>query len=191
MKRKTPRPGANYRASVELFRISEALWEASRAYLARWDLSPSQFNILNLLHGEPEGCTQAELGRDLIMHRSNVTGLLDRLAARGLVQRRDLPNDRRAFNVVLTEAGELLIRQIQPDYYKSLEKMWGGMEEEEAKALILKLQRIAANANEVAHAAAQNSRPSMGSERGSHDNKNSRRTHSRTDNEGAASQRED
>ena len=161
MKRKTPQPGANYEASVELFRISEALWEASRVYLARWDLSPSQFNILNLLHGEPEGCTQVELGRQLIMHRSNVTGLLDRLAARGLVQRRDLPDDRRAFNVVLTDSGEKLMQQIRPNYYESLEKMWVGLEAEEAKALILKLQRIAANANEVAHAVTPNTHQGM------------------------------
>lgn len=90
MKRKTPQPGPNYQPSVELFRNSEILWEASRVYLSRWDLSPSQFNILNVLCGKAGGCTQVELGRQLIMHRSNVTGLLDRLAARGLVLRRDL-----------------------------------------------------------------------------------------------------
>src|SRR5580704_3179201 len=101
-------PGPRYQALIELLRTAETLWNASRVFFARWDLSPSQFNVLNLLHDLPEGCTQIELSRQLIMHRSNVTGLVDRLEARGLLRRRESPGDRRAFNVVLTPAGQKL-----------------------------------------------------------------------------------
>ena len=45
------------------------------------------------------------------MHRSNVTGLVDRLEARRLVRRKDDPADRRAFNVVITPVGRKLLRQ--------------------------------------------------------------------------------
>src|SRR5919197_4265703 len=97
-------PGPRYQALLQLLRTAEALWNASRLFFARWDLGPSQFNVLHLLYGQPEGCTQVELSRWLIMHRSNVTGLVDRLEARGLVRRRDNTNDRRAYRVVLTPA---------------------------------------------------------------------------------------
>src|SRR6266403_548895 len=91
-------PGPRYQALIELLQTAEALWNASRVFFARWDLSPSQFNLLRLLHDQPGGCTQIELSRQLIMHRSNVTGLLDRLEARGLLRREERAGDRRAFN---------------------------------------------------------------------------------------------
>jgi len=143
-------PGPRYSCSIEILRLSEALWNASRVFLSRWDLSPSQFNILNLLRGETAGCTQIELSRQLITHRSNVTGLVDRLAARGLVERRNVPGDRRAFNIVLTTAGKKLMRRIQPHYYQAAEQIWSGLSIEDAKALVSKLATVARNAEGVA-----------------------------------------
>src|SRR5947207_15558140 len=102
----TPSPGPRYRALLQLLRTAETLWNVSRLFFARWDLSPSQFNILNLLCDRPEGCTQIELSRLLIMHRSNVTGLEARLEPRRLVPRRDSPHDRRGYRVRLAAAGQ-------------------------------------------------------------------------------------
>ena len=47
--------GPRYRALLQLLRTAENLWNASRVFFGRWDLSPSQFNVLNLLSGEPDG----------------------------------------------------------------------------------------------------------------------------------------
>lgn len=43
---------------------------------------------------------------------SNVTGIVDRLEARGLVERRVRPNDRRIKEIVLTEEGERARRRV-------------------------------------------------------------------------------
>src|SRR5215470_7880218 len=107
--------GARYHALLQVLRTADTLWNCSRVFFARWELSPSQFNVLNLLTTEAAGLSQIELGRLLITHRSNVTGLVDRLAARGLVERRDVTGDRRAYRIVLTPAGRRLIQQILPD----------------------------------------------------------------------------
>src|SRR6267143_4768529 len=139
----SPRP--RYKALLELLRTAEALWNASRVFFARWDLSPSQFNILNLLCGRPGGCTQSELSRSLIMHRSNVTGLVDRLEARGLVQRLDSAKDRRAYRVVLTTAGKRLLQQILPRYYAAAEQVWGALPVARAHQLVSELTRVCAN----------------------------------------------
>lgn len=139
-------PGPRYLALLELLRTSEALWNASRVFFARWDLSPSQFNVLNLLSSLPEGCSQIELSRRLIMHRSNVTGLVDRLEARDLVRRKKSPNDRRAFAVLLTAAGKKLIRQILPRYYRAAEMVWSGIRANRADELVKTLQAISHSA---------------------------------------------
>ena len=145
-----PSPGPRYRALLQLLRTAETLWNVSRLFFARWELSPSQFNILNLLCDRPEGCTQIELSRLLIMHRSNVTGLVDRLEARGLVQRRDSAHDRRVYRVILTAAGKKLLQQILPRYYAAAEEVWGTLPARRANQLINELTRICANAEGVA-----------------------------------------
>ena len=85
-----------YQALIELLQTADTVWNASRVFFGRWDLGPSQFNVLNLLHLNPAGLSQTDLSRQLIMHRSNLTGLVDRLEKRGLVQRQEVATDRRA-----------------------------------------------------------------------------------------------
>jgi DNA-binding MarR family transcriptional regulator len=49
-----------------------------------------------------------ELAQRLVCDASNVTGLVDRLETRGLIERRPGPDDRRVRMLVLTPAGEEL-----------------------------------------------------------------------------------
>src|SRR5438093_309209 len=145
-----PSPGRRHQAVLQLLHTAEALWNASRSFSARWDLSPSQFNVVNLLYDQRAGCTQIELSRSLIMHRSNVTGLVDRLEARGLVRRRDSAHDRRAYRVVLTTAGRKLLQQILPRYYSAAEQVWGALPVARTRQLVSELSRVCANAEKVA-----------------------------------------
>jgi DNA-binding MarR family transcriptional regulator len=142
-------PTSRYHALVQLLRTADTVWNASRGFFARWDLSPSEFNVLNLLDGRPEGLSQTELGRELVMHRSNITGLADRLERRGLVQRRDVASDRRAYCVVLTRTGADLLGEILPHYYEAAERTAGHLPLRRAAALIKDLQGIAENAERI------------------------------------------
>ena len=142
-----------YRALMELLRTADTVWNASRIFFERWDLGPSQFNVLNLLHLNPAGLSQTDLSRQLIMHRSNLTGLVDRLEKRGLVARREVAADRRAYNVVLTAAGTRLLRDILPQYYKDAVQVWGELPARRAAELIADLQKVAQNAQQIAASA--------------------------------------
>jgi DNA-binding MarR family transcriptional regulator len=139
-----------YRALMELLRTADTVWNASRVFFERWDLSPSQFNVLNLLRLNPAGLSQTDLSRELIMHRSNVTGLLDRLERRGLVARREVAADRRAYNVVLTAAAARLLRDILPHYYEEAAQVWGRLSDRRAAELMADLQQVAQNAQRIA-----------------------------------------
>ena len=149
MKRKTIAPGPRYAALIQLLRTAEELWNASRVFFARWDLSPSQFNLLNVLTDFPDGCTQSDLSRQLIMHRSNVTGL-DRLEERGLVARKENAADRRAWLVVLTPAARKLLAEIYPHYYAAAEQVWGKLPADRADKLVAELTTISENATRAA-----------------------------------------
>lgn len=154
-------PGPRYEALLQLLRTAESLWNASRIFFGRWDLSSSQFNVLNVLEGQREGYSQTELSRHLLMHRSNVTGLVDRLQARGLVRREENPADRRSYRVVLTPTGRKLLRQILPHYYTAAEQVWGNFPIARSKQLVAELNRVRAGAEEIAaRAGAMERRPS-------------------------------
>jgi len=146
----SPAPGPRYAALLQLLRTAEGLWESSRLFFAEWDLSPSQFNVLNLLRDHREGVSQVELSRDLIMHRSNVTGLVDRLEKRGLVKRTADPGDRRVHRVKLTAAGKALLKRVLPRYYDAAEAVLGHLSPGKAERLVGDLERISRNAGEVA-----------------------------------------
>src|SRR5437868_3869493 len=70
-------------------------------------LSPPQAHLLLRL-GEGRSVSQRELARELECNPSNLTGISDRLEARGLVERRVDPEDRRIRAIVATPAGEAL-----------------------------------------------------------------------------------
>ncbi len=152
-----PPNSLRYRATLQLLRTSDTLWNASRAFFSQWDLGPSQFNILNLLYGVPSGLSQTELSRELIMHRSNVTGLVDRLEKRGLVERKDVEADRRAYRVVLAPKGQRLMHEISPIYHAKAEQVWGKISPKLLSELIGQLSEVARNAEHIA----QETRPHL------------------------------
>ena len=77
------------------------------ATVAELDLAPVQAKALHELNVDPP-ISMRELAARLKSDPSNVTGLVDRLEARGLVERRPDPNDRRIKGLALTAAGARL-----------------------------------------------------------------------------------
>jgi DNA-binding MarR family transcriptional regulator len=69
------------------------------------DLSPVQLHSLRMLEPREETPMRA-LARQLFCDPSNVTGIVDRLVARGLVERRESETDRRVKIIRLTQQGE-------------------------------------------------------------------------------------
>ena len=144
------RSAARYDALLQLLRAANALWDASRVFFEQWNLSPSQFNVLNLLDSCPRGLSQTELGRQLLTHRSNVTGLVDRLEKRGLVRRNEVSADRRVYHVALTAKGAVLLKSILPHYHNEADLIWDGIAEEHISSLLAALDRVTQNAGEAA-----------------------------------------
>jgi len=139
-----------YEALIQLLQTADTIWNASRLFFERWNLSPSQFNVLNLLHSQRSGLSQAELSRQLIMNRSNVTGLIDRLERRRLVARRDVATDRRAYRVILTPSGRRLLKRILPAYHQGAGRVWDGFSAKAVREAVATLHRVSRNAQRAA-----------------------------------------
>ena len=74
---------------------------------AEFELSPMQAHVLRLLEPD-QPLPMRTLARKLCCDASNVTGIVDRLEERGLVQRQSSPADRRMRVLVVTEDGAQL-----------------------------------------------------------------------------------
>jgi DNA-binding MarR family transcriptional regulator len=72
----------------------------------RFDTTLPRFDMMAQLNREPRGLKMSELSRRLMVTGGNVTGLTDQLVAEGLVVRRGIPGDRRAYHVRLTPKGK-------------------------------------------------------------------------------------
>jgi DNA-binding MarR family transcriptional regulator len=68
--------------------------------------------LWELYRAEGRQLRQFEIGERVLLAKYNLSRLLDRLEAEGLVVRQPCEEDRRGANVVLTEAGKALLRQM-------------------------------------------------------------------------------
>jgi DNA-binding MarR family transcriptional regulator len=111
-------------------------------------LTGAQYNLHNVVALSPDGLSQRELSDHLVVDRSNVTGLLDRMEKAGWVQRTDHPSDRRVYRVVLTPAGRALWKQVTPRYFAAVAKVTHGLSDRQMRATLATLRRLEASAGD-------------------------------------------
>ena len=97
------------------------------------DVTPIQVMVLFFLK-KNNGCSLTELSRGVMIENATVTGLVDRLEKSGCVERRNNPNDRRAYTVCLTEKGNLVANRSLPIIKRVNEEIKEGYLEEEVEA---------------------------------------------------------
>jgi len=112
------------------------------AGLRRSNLTSAQLNALLVLRAAcGEGLKMGEIGRKLVVTRSNVTGLVDRLERQGLAVRVDT-RDRRATVVQLTKAGRKLLGRTEPRYAELLAELTGCLTDRQKRTMIRLLSKL-------------------------------------------------
>lgn len=107
-------------------------------------LTDAWFNVLMLVRWQSEDgrISQSELGRMLLVNRSNVTGLVDRMERTGLVRRAAEPGDRRVNLIELTEKGKNLLEKAYALYISRIGQVLEGLDENELRGLVRLLERV-------------------------------------------------
>jgi MarR family 2-MHQ and catechol resistance regulon transcriptional repressor len=122
------------RAYVKLLRAGKAVLARVEPRLAAAGLTPTQLGVLEaILHKGP--LTQRELGRKVLTSAGNMTDVVDKLEARGLVCRTRSPHDRRIVSVALTQTGQALIGALFPRHARDIAAAMGGLSREELEIL--------------------------------------------------------
>ena len=103
------------RAYVKLLRAGKSVLARVEPRLAACGLTATQLGVLEaILHKGP--LTQRQLGRKVLTSAGNLTDVIDKLTARGLVERRRSPTDRRSVSVALTREGREMIEALFPQH---------------------------------------------------------------------------
>jgi len=143
LKLKQPLASVNHEALLSLVRTSALMQKLSDRFFSRFGLTDVQFNILMILkeHGSA-GLSQQQLSEHLIVTKSNVVGLIDRLERSGYVKRMSHPSDRRFNQIVLTPMGRKLELKIEESYFTEVDKMMSALSNQQKRAVIQAMERI-------------------------------------------------
>jgi DNA-binding MarR family transcriptional regulator len=108
----------------------------------RFDITLPRFDMMAQLDREPKGLKMSELSRRLMVTGGNVTGLTDQLVAEGLVMRRGIPGDRRAYNVRLTPKGKRQFEAMAAEHEAWIVELFERFPPQEREALRELLARL-------------------------------------------------
>ncbi len=126
---------------VVLARAQAAVARHAEADVARHGLTLAEFGILEaLFHRGP--LLLGDLQRKILVSSGGVTYLVDRLEARGLVERRACPGDRRARFAALTSEGESFVARIFPEHEIAIRRALGGLTTAEQLRVAGALKRL-------------------------------------------------
>lgn len=109
--------------------------------LASYDITPGQYGILDCLW-ENTQASPKELAQELYLENSTISGMLDRMQKKGLIDRQLDPNDRRSIQVVLTPEGAALEKDILKIVDEVNQQVLGKFDEHTKQTLLSCLKQI-------------------------------------------------
>ena len=111
------------------------LKRTARAFFRAHAVSDTQFNALLVLKVAGRPLTQRELGERLLVDKSDLTGVIDRMEKAGLVARHAVKGDRRCNAVALTDAGRAALSAAEPDYIALVSRVMSAFSPDEIATL--------------------------------------------------------
>ena len=137
-----PHPALARNTGFLLSRIGDLTRRQFAENLAPLELTPRMFGVLNMLDAEG-AITQLALCRAVGMDPSSMVSTIDELEARGLVERRRNPQDRRAHSLHMTEPGHELLNRARQVARESQQELLRPLSSEERAQLHELLLRLA------------------------------------------------
>ena len=120
---------------LELLRTTDMLSRGLVPILKAEDLSSTQYNVLRILRGAPEGLPCGEIASRMITRDPDVTRLLDRLERRELISRCRETKDRRTVRVRIAPDGLKLLTRLDEPIQAAHRKQLGHLGRQRLKAL--------------------------------------------------------
>jgi len=127
---------------INVIHTANRLSQVGAALFRQYDLTEAQFNLLFILKYSTGNVTQSDLGKRLVVTRASITSLVDKMEEKGLVQRLNVPGNRRIHHVTFTPKGRALVDEIEPSYRKVVHATVSGLRKEDCETLTRWLDRV-------------------------------------------------
>ncbi len=121
---------------LSLLLTSEALSRRVEKVLRAANVSPTQYNVLRILRGSPQGLPCREIGQRMISRDPDITRLLDRLEKRALISRCREAKDRRTVLTRITQQGLRLLGDLDGPVTEAHRNQLGHLGRERLRLLI-------------------------------------------------------
>jgi len=122
-------------AFLDLLRTADVLTRGAIGVLKAEDLSLTQYNVLRILRGAPQGLACGDIASRMITRDPDVTRLLDRMEKRGLISRNRETRDRRQVTTRVTPEGLKLVDRMDEPVQKIHRKQLGHLGKDRLRAL--------------------------------------------------------
>jgi DNA-binding MarR family transcriptional regulator len=135
---------------LRLFACKEIIERDVRRRLREsFNVTFPRFDLMSQLERVPKGMTLGELSQRMMVSNGNVTGLVDRLVAEGLIDRKPSPHDRRAQIVTLTPEGRRSFRAMARANGDWIANMFADLSRSEIGTLMRLLAKAKASARKA------------------------------------------
>lgn len=99
-------------------------------------LTEPQYNVLRILRGQHGGAMNLyEIQSRMLQKMSNVSRLLDKLVAKGLVTRTECEKNRRRVDVAITGGGLKVLDDIEPAMLELMDKVAANVDQQQAELI--------------------------------------------------------
>jgi DNA-binding MarR family transcriptional regulator len=122
-------------AFLDLLRTTDMLSRPLVQVLKTEDVSATQYNVLRILRGAPDGLTCGEVANRMITRDPDITRLLDRLEKRSLISRCREAKDRRMVLTRITPEGLALLARLDQPVQEAHRKQLGHLGRQRLGAL--------------------------------------------------------
>ena len=133
-----------HRALQALLRAESAVRRSVAAELERSGISAAGFSAMVVLRIAGGSLELRTLRRRLDWSKANATEVTETLEARGFVERRRLPSDRRAVEVLLTPSGRALVERLFPAHAERVSQAFDALDDGEKRSLAEICRKLAA-----------------------------------------------
>jgi len=141
-----------HEAILNIYYTSNQLRKKAAQFFRGYKVTDVQFNLLMLLKyqsGPEGGLTQVQLSRMLLVHRANITTLVDRMEKAGFVARLPVSTDRRYNLIKLTRQGIALVESVEEAYFGRVVEIMGTLSRDEMRSLMAMLERVRAQGERI------------------------------------------
>jgi DNA-binding MarR family transcriptional regulator len=129
------------KAMINLTYTHNWMNEQFKAMLDKFDLTAQQFNILRILRGAGTPLSTLQIRERMLDKMSDTSRIVDRLILKGLVKKTTCQHDKRLVDVIITSAGQQILKQID-DLNAEMDGIIQGLSDDEARQLNGLLDKI-------------------------------------------------